>query len=271
MSFYFTAVVVHPNSPVSLFTKGDNCRRKICNALTHRELGSECLKFYSSLAHFVFADFFAAAVAAAAARRAPSRAHSITMNSLHAHLLLLAVCCVGYIASSPVIGQDQRSGDSDADVLLAADEMADNGGDNIDKRVERYAFGLGRRAYMYTNGGPGMKRLPVYNFGLGKRSRPYSFGLGKRSDYDYDQDNEIDYRVPPANYLAAERAGKSTVFLPLSHTHPFNPWACSATWPTEQANDASATLQLWPGPTLSQCWPPLSPDGALIQIQPCAI
>jgi len=101
------------------------------------------------------------------------------MNSLHAHLLLLAVCCVGYIASSPVIGQDQRgpvAGDSDADVLLAADEMGDNGGDNIDKRVERYAFGLGRRAYMYTNGGPGMKRLPVYNFGLGKRSRPYSFG-----------------------------------------------------------------------------------------------
>ncbi|XP_017085503.2 allatostatin-A [Drosophila eugracilis] len=130
------------------------------------------------------------------------------MNSLHTHLLLLAVCCVGYIASSPVIGQDQRSpvvGDSDADVLLAADEMADNGGDNIDKRVERYAFGLGRRAYMYTNGAPGMKRLPVYNFGLGKRSRPYSFGLGKRSDYDYDQDNDIDYRVPPANYLAAER------------------------------------------------------------------
>ncbi|XP_017122695.1 allatostatin-A [Drosophila elegans] len=136
------------------------------------------------------------------------------MNSLHAHLLLLAVCCVGYIASSPVIGQDQRSpslGDGDADVLLAADEMGNDnggggGGDNIDKRVERYAFGLGRRAYMYTNGGGGMKRLPVYNFGLGKRSRPYSFGLGKRSDYDYDQDNEIDYRVPPvANYLAAER------------------------------------------------------------------
>ncbi|KAH8375120.1 hypothetical protein KR200_003113 [Drosophila serrata] len=136
------------------------------------------------------------------------------MNSLHAHLLLLAVCCVGYIACSPVIGQDQRSpiaSDNDADVLLAADEMADNGGDNIDKRVERYAFGLGRRAYMYTNGGPGMKRLPVYNFGLGKRSRPYSFGLGKRSDYDYEQDNEIDYRVLPANYLGAESRGKLSI------------------------------------------------------------
>ncbi|KAH8276277.1 allatostatin-A [Drosophila bipectinata] len=130
------------------------------------------------------------------------------MNSLHAHILLLAVCCAGYIACSPVIGQDQRSpasGDADAEVMMAADDMPDNNGDNIDKRMERYAFGLGRRAYMYTNGGAGMKRLPVYNFGLGKRSRPYSFGLGKRSDYDYEQENEVDYRVPPANYFAAER------------------------------------------------------------------
>lgn len=47
----------------------------------------------------------------------------------------------------------------------------DTGDDIIDKRSERYGFGLGRRAYTYTSGGPGVKRLPVYNFGLGKRSR----------------------------------------------------------------------------------------------------
>lgn len=41
----------------------------------------------------------------------------------------------------------------------------------IEKRPERYAFGLGRRAYTYTSGGSGVKRLPVYNFGLGKRAR----------------------------------------------------------------------------------------------------
>ena len=41
----------------------------------------------------------------------------------------------------------------------------------MDKRAERYAFGLGRRAYTYTSGGAGVKRLPVYNFGLGKRTR----------------------------------------------------------------------------------------------------
>lgn len=35
---------------------------------------------------------------------------------------------------------------------------------------ERYGFGLGRRAFTYTSGNSGVKRLPVYNFGLGKRS-----------------------------------------------------------------------------------------------------
>lgn len=44
-----------------------------------------------------------------------------------------------------------------------------------------YDFGLGKRAaYSYVSE---YKRLPVYNFGLGKRDpnhRMYSFGLGKR-------------------------------------------------------------------------------------------
>lgn len=70
--------------------------------------------------------------------------------------------------------------------------------DNLDKRVERYAFGLGRRAYTYTNGGNGIKRLPVYNFGLGKRARPYSFGLGKRFDYD-----DYEQMADNANLMAA--------------------------------------------------------------------
>ncbi|XP_021942152.1 allatostatins-like, partial [Zootermopsis nevadensis] len=65
-----------------------------------------------------------------------------------------------------------------------------------------YDFGLGKRAYSYVSE---YKRLPVYNFGLGKRSKMYSFGLGKRSgtegrlysfglgkrDYDdYAEENE---------------------------------------------------------------------------------
>ena len=41
-----------------------------------------------------------------------------------------------------------------------------------------YDFGLGKRAYSYVSE---YKRLPVYNFGLGKRSKIYGFGLGKRA------------------------------------------------------------------------------------------
>lgn len=86
------------------------------------------------------------------------------------------------------------------------DGMSLGGKDNFDKRVERYAFGLGRRAYTYTNGGNGIKRLPVYNFGLGKRARPYSFGLGKRSDYE-DSDAQIAEDLDRA-YNAAFMMGK---------------------------------------------------------------
>lgn len=55
---------------------------------------------------------------------------------------------------------------------VAADTSSNSAGDSdfIDKRAERYGFGLGRRAYTYTSGGQGVKRLPVYNFGLGKRA-----------------------------------------------------------------------------------------------------
>lgn len=134
------------------------------------------------------------------------------MNTLlHAQLLMLAVCCLGYVCSSPAIGgpepRSAAANEADGDLLMNASDDVDveNVGD-MDKRAERYAFGLGRRSYMYTNGGAGMKRLPVYNFGLGKRARPYSFGLGKRNDFEYDQNeqNEIDYRALPLGYMAGE-------------------------------------------------------------------
>ena len=44
-----------------------------------------------------------------------------------------------------------------------------------------YDFGLGKRAYSYVSE---YKRLPVYNFGLGKRGKMYGFGLGKRAGVD---------------------------------------------------------------------------------------
>ncbi|XP_030243797.1 allatostatin-A [Drosophila navojoa] len=150
------------------------------------------------------------------------------MNMLHTQLLFLALCCLGYVCCTPVIGQDEARNhvssvnDGDNDMLLNAGEDVQEAGGDIDKRMERYAFGLGRRAYMYNNGGPGMKRLPVYNFGLGKRSRPYSFGLGKRSDYEDEQDNEIDYRALPPGFMAALGRGGSRQNKRTTRPQPFN-------------------------------------------------
>ncbi|KAI5703779.1 allatostatins [Diaphorina citri] len=59
----------------------------------------------------------------------------------------------------------------------------------FDKRL--YDFGIGKRAYSYIMADH--KRLPSYNFGLGKRGLPenkmYSFGLGKRLAYSKDLDS----------------------------------------------------------------------------------
>lgn len=49
--------------------------------------------------------------------------------------------------------------------LAVAESSADTDYDEVYKRS-----GLDRRAYTYTAGFPGTKRLPTYNFGLGKRS-----------------------------------------------------------------------------------------------------
>ncbi|XP_037952968.1 allatostatin-A-like [Teleopsis dalmanni] len=128
------------------------------------------------------------------------------MNILHATtLLLLSLFCLSFACGEPTFpeGNNPRGNPSTNQqntLFSEADLDSRNSGDidssNYDKRVERYAFGLGRRAYTYTTGPNGVKRLPVYNFGLGKRARPYSFGLGKRADYE---DEEIDF--DPA-YLA---------------------------------------------------------------------
>lgn len=54
---------------------------------------------------------------------------------------------------------------------LAFDLLSDSEGETMPKRS-----GLERRAYTYTAGAPGAKRLPNYNFGLGKRARYVSHG-----------------------------------------------------------------------------------------------
>ncbi|XP_030376183.1 allatostatin-A [Scaptodrosophila lebanonensis] len=152
------------------------------------------------------------------------------MNAMQAKLLLLAVFYLSYVCCTPAYGEGgsglpatAQGSNSHGNALLVSegdaleDSNAGGGGgsSNYDKRAERYAFGLGRRAYMYTNGGAGMKRLPVYNFGLGKRSRPYSFGLGKRTEYDYDEGSEYNNAAAfdaPASYMADEKRNRPYSF-----------------------------------------------------------
>lgn len=94
------------------------------------------------------------------------------------HLLPYPVILLGYILSTvtsePSYSQNYHHRPDSAPSSFLSGPGADSEAsldNSLDKRTERYAFGLGRRAYTYTSGGQGVKRLPVYNFGLGKRAR----------------------------------------------------------------------------------------------------
>ena len=132
-------------------------------------------------------------------------------------LTIILIACWLVLATCEQFGHESVPSGTNrgANTLLGASDLEtvgdNNDPNNIDKRVERYAFGLGRRAYTYTAGGSGVKRLPVYNFGLGKRARPYSFGLGKRFDVDnqeyqdFEGNNNDDglYELPaPSNSMS---------------------------------------------------------------------
>ncbi|XP_012279615.1 allatostatins [Orussus abietinus] len=55
------------------------------------------------------------------------------------------------------------------------------------KRLPVYNFGLGKRwGAPATVDGTDDKRMRTFSFGLGKRAQPYSFGLGKRGNLGYN-------------------------------------------------------------------------------------
>lgn len=91
-------------------------------------------------------------------------------------VLAIPLIVLGYILTTATCesSYSQQRGPG-ANSLMSSgslDNSDSQSSDNLDKRAERYAFGLGRRAYTYTSGGgSGVKRLPVYNFGLGKRAK----------------------------------------------------------------------------------------------------
>ncbi|KAI9584588.1 allatostatin-A isoform X1 [Glossina fuscipes] len=143
-------------------------------------------------------------------------------------LLVLLICWLNMnmFCCQPNYGDDDTNGNDIHDASQLNSLFSINAGTNMemddhdeknnyDKRVERYAFGLGRRGYTYTNGN-GMKRLPVYNFGLGKRA-PYSFDLDKRSGYNRIDDElltkqELDKTFNTETMLADEKRNQPYSF-----------------------------------------------------------
>lgn len=96
-----------------------------------------------------------------------------------------------------------------ADKMDESDQMETS---HIQKRAPSYDFGLGKkRAYTYVSE---YKRLPVYNFGLGKRSPAYEFGLGKRSHPSEDEDVDVEDEDALWNNQIVEQDDDGVEWLP---------------------------------------------------------
>jgi hypothetical protein len=109
----------------------------------------------------------------------------VQMGLLCVLLLHLSVAALGTVPAAlgtreaPEESSSGSGGGIDLLPHLEESSAADNSELDFVKRL--YDFGLGKRAYSYVSE---YKRLPVYNFGLGKRSKMYGFGLGKRAGAD---------------------------------------------------------------------------------------
>lgn len=90
----------------------------------------------------------------------------------------LTLCVLVLVLGAQVLCSQETRPDAGEVVPDKTDGEIDSEVHEMDKRAPSYDFGLGRkRGYTYVSE---YKRLPVYNFGLGKRSPAYEFGLGKR-------------------------------------------------------------------------------------------
>ncbi|XP_011501933.1 PREDICTED: allatostatins [Ceratosolen solmsi marchali] len=88
------------------------------------------------------------------------------------------------------------------------------------KRLPLYQFGLGKRWAQGIEG----KRTQPFSFGLGKRTRQYSFGLGKRSNYE-DSDDTSRYGfgyIPNDQYDAYAQRNAFENYLEAKRTGGFN-------------------------------------------------
>lgn len=141
------------------------------------------------------------------------------MNALNMHLIV-AICCVLTVVTvtglpmlydtAELSGINQinnnNSNNDDDNTLLEHEhtgQLNDGGGNNgldnfgngadfadmIKREPKRYNYGKGRRSAGYTymsSGSSGVKRLPVYNFGLGRKRSSPVIGDG-RADQEFEK------------------------------------------------------------------------------------
>ena len=114
-------------------------------------------------------------------------------------LLSLSTSALG-TATEPSGVHEETPAGGGTELLPHPEELSASENSDLEFVKRLYDFGLGKRAYSYVSE---YKRLPVYNFGLGKRSKMYGFGLGKRDgrmysfglgkrDYDYYGEEDED-------------------------------------------------------------------------------
>uniref|UniRef100_P12764 Allatostatins n=2 Tax=Diploptera punctata TaxID=6984 RepID=ALLS_DIPPU len=114
-------------------------------------------------------------------------------------LLSLSTSALGTAPEPSGVHEESPAGGG-TDLLPHPEDLSASDNPDLEFVKRLYDFGLGKRAYSYVSE---YKRLPVYNFGLGKRSKMYGFGLGKRDgrmysfglgkrDYDYYGEEDED-------------------------------------------------------------------------------
>lgn len=109
--------------------------------------------------------------------------HTSPSRAMQSSFAVVPLIVLGYLLAAATSSQIQAFGDASDNMLSSNSginpqqqqqhqqqlQQPQLGHLAFQKRPsERYGFGLGRRA-SYTSGNSGVKRLPVYNFGLGKR------------------------------------------------------------------------------------------------------
>ncbi|OXU25611.1 hypothetical protein TSAR_012395, partial [Trichomalopsis sarcophagae] len=166
---------------------------------------------------------------------------SMSSSNLSGTAMSLTIFCVLSILGGTSVAMDEQPSASSSSGVSSSSSSSSHGPHFSQLVDPRDQIVGGKRAYTYRSE---YKRLPIYqfglgkrwvddkrsqpfSFGLGKRTRPYSFGLGKRSSYSEDDGSRyglgLSYLIQPSdlyeqlaqrdaleNYLQQQQAIKRT-------------------------------------------------------------